>query len=374
MKYYDVANLIKSYPKAHYYVVFGERSNGKTYSALKYALERNVALGEQFAYLRRMGEDIRKSELMQLFSAHESENFISSLTGGEWTRVVIVNKRFYFERTEINESSQTKPEKIIRSEEPIGFAFDLNSMEHYKSISFPKIRTVIFDEFLSRTGYLPNEFLLFTNTLSTIIRQRDDVKIIMLGNTVSKYCPYFSEMGLTHIKQQVQGTIDVYNYGNSKLQVVVEYTESSSTRGGKKSDIYFAFDNPELKMITSGSWEIAIYPHLEIKYRPKDVACNFFIEFDREIIHGELVYLETGPFIFFHRKTTPIKDETKDIVYTTRNSQRYNYKMGLTKHTDKLSTTIIKLLRENRAFYSENEVGEIVRNYLKWSISYSMLE
>lgn len=373
MKYYDTSSLIKSYPVAHYYVIFGERSNGKTYSALQYCLERYIAMGEQFAYLRRMGEDIRRAELQQLFSAHESTGFIKKITGGKWDRIVAVSKRFYFERTEGGEE-ESKGDRIVRSEEPIGYAFDLNSMEHYKSISFPKIRTIVFDEFLSRTGYLPNEFMLFTNTISTIVRQRDDVKIIMLGNTVSKYCPYFAEMGLRHVKDQTQGSIEIYNYGDSKLQVVVEYTESSRTSGGKKSDVYFAFDNPELKMITSGSWEIAIYPHLEEKYKPKDVLLRFFIEFDRELIQGELVTSQTGLFLFFHRKTTPIKNEDKDLVYTTRASQKWNYKMGITKHTDKVSKLILKLLQENRAFYAENEVGETVRNYLKWSVNYSVIQ
>ena len=36
-EFYDIRHLLKDYPKAYYYVVFGERSNGKTYSALDYA-------------------------------------------------------------------------------------------------------------------------------------------------------------------------------------------------------------------------------------------------------------------------------------------------------------------------------------------------
>ena len=39
-KFYDIRRLLKDYPESYYYVVFGERSNGKTYSALDYALER----------------------------------------------------------------------------------------------------------------------------------------------------------------------------------------------------------------------------------------------------------------------------------------------------------------------------------------------
>lgn len=364
-KFYDIRRLLKDYPDSYYYVVFGERSNGKTYSALDYALERYRKNGEQFAYLRRWGEDIRKKNLVNLFSGHVENGRVNQIFDGEWNQIYYGSSRFYLER--INGEGD-----IERADDPCGFAFDLNSMEHYKSTSFPRITTIIFDEFMSRNGYLPNEWVLFANSLSTIIRHRDNVKIIMLGNTVNKYCPYFKEMGLNHITDQKPGTVDIYHYGDSALTVAVEYTGTSVKHGGKASDVYFSFDNPELKMITGGAWEIAIYPHLSIKYRPKDVVYNFFVQFEEELLHGEIVCLDTGPFIFLHRKTTPIKDECDDIVYTTKPDERWNYRMCLTKHSDKLSLFILKCVRENRIFYSTNEIGEVFRNYIMWSDSFSI--
>ena len=364
-KFYDIRRLLKDYPESYYYVVFGERSNGKTYSALDYALERYRKNGEQFAYLRRWGEDIRKKNLVNLFSGHVENGRVSQIFDGEWNQIYYGSSRFYLER--INDEGD-----IERADDPCGFAFDLNSMEHYKSTSFPRITTIIFDEFMSRNGYLPNEWVLFANSLSTIIRHRDNVKIIMLGNTVNKYCPYFKEMGLNHISDQKPGTVDVYHYGDSGLTVAVEYTGTSVKHGGKASDVYFSFDNPELKMITGGAWEIAIYPHLSVKYRPKDVVYNFFVQFEEELLHGEIVSLDTGPFIVLHRKTTPIKDESDDIVYTTKPDERWNYRMCLTKHSDKLSLFILKCVRENRIFYSTNEIGEVFRNYIMWSDSFSI--
>lgn len=363
--FYDIQKLLKDYPTAFYYVVFGERSNGKTYSSLSYAVERYKKSGEQFAYIRRYQEDIRKKNLSNLFAGHIENGFISKTFDNQWSLVDYTNSKFYLETRDDNDC-------VVKSEEPIGFAFDLNGMEHYKSTSFPRITTIIFDEFMSRSGYLPNEWVLFANTLSTIIRHRSNVKIIMLGNTVNKYCPYFNEMGLKHIREQKPGTVDVYRYADSDLEVVCEYCTSSAKKGGKASDTYFAFDNPELKMITGGDWEIAIYPHLNVKLRPKDTVANFFINFNEELLHGEVISLPTGPFIFIHAKTTPIKDESKDIVYTTRPDERWNYRMCLTRQSDELSKFIIKCLRENRIFYSTNEVGEVFRNYVMWSDSFSI--
>lgn len=365
-QFYDIRIMMKEYPEAYYYLAFGERSDGKTFSSLDYCLERWSKTGEQFAYIRRWGEDVRKKNLSELFKNLEEQKRVEFWTAGKWNRIYYGSGKFYLETTD-------EDGRVIRSEDPIGYAFDLNGMEHYKSISFPRITTIVFDEFISRNGYLPNEWILFTNTLSTIIRLRTNVKILMLGNTVNKYgCPYFPEMGLTHVKDQKSGTIDIYKYGEGNLQVAVEYTGTSKKNGGKPSDVYFAFDNPELKMITTGAWEMAIYPHLEIKYKPKDVVTDFFIMYEDITLHGEVVVFNDGAFVFLHPKTTPIKDEENDIVYTTQPSQKWNFKMCLTKQRDKLSVFILTCLRENRIFYSSNEIGEVFRNYVMWSDSFSI--
>lgn len=360
--YYDIRKLIAEYPDAHYYVVYGERSNGKTYSSLDMALENNHDTGEEFAYIRRFGEDIRPKNLSNLFNAHIENNRIEELWSGKYNMVDYKSTKFYL--IKVNEDGKLDPDT-----EPycIGRAFDLNSMEHYKSISFPKITTIIFDEFLSRQGYLPNEFMLFQNALSTIIRDRSNVKIIMLGNTVNKYCPYFSEMGLKHITEQKQGSVDVYRYGSSGLEVVVEWCESTSKHGGKASDLYFAFDNPQLKMITSGTWEIGIYPHIPCDYKPKDVVQEFFIEFEHELLHGLIIAPpDFHPFVFLHPKTTDIKQDN-DIVYTTKPTASRFRMQGLSRQNDKLSQYIKKCIAEGRVFYATNETGEVFRNFLLWN-------
>lgn len=361
--YYDVRKLMHKYPEAYYYMVIGERSNGKTYSALDMCLENWFTKGQQFAYIRRFGEDIRKKQMDSLFSGHYANGRIESLSSGEWDNISYNTGKFRLIRY--------LGDKTESSEFPIGYAFDLNGMEHYKSISFPGVTTVIFDEFLSRSAYLPNEFLLFTNTLSTIIRNRTDVKILMLGNTVNKYSPYFEEMGLKHVKEQKQGTVDVYKYaGNDKLTVIVDYTSTSKSQGGKASDVYFAFDNPQLQMITTGTWEIAIYPHLPVHYKPKEIVGQFFVDFDHELLHGEIIAPTKGyPFIFVHRKTTPIQDEENDIVYGQVPSHFRTHRVGFTRYDDRYSKFIRKSLNESRIFYSTNEVGEIFRNYVIWSLN-----
>ena len=61
MKYYSLKKILKK--EATYNVIFGERSNGKTYASLQYVLENYFNKGEQFVYIRRWSEDINPKRI-----------------------------------------------------------------------------------------------------------------------------------------------------------------------------------------------------------------------------------------------------------------------------------------------------------------------
>ena len=357
MKYYSLKNILAK--NAQYNIIFGERSNGKTYAVLKYALEQYVKNGKQTALVRRWQEDFVGKRGDVMFNALVDNDEISKLTNGEWTSV-----RYYASKWYLCKWDETKTR--IDDERPFAYGFAISSMEHDKSTSYPDITTILFDEFITRNVYLNDEFVLFLNVISTIVRHRTDVKIFMLGNTVNKYCPYFNEMGLKHIAKMEQGKIDVYEYGDSGLRVAVEYA-GTSKRKGKPSDLYFAFDNKKLKMITSGVWEIDIYPHCPVKFKPKDISFTYFIIFDDNVLQCEIVCLENMSFTFIHRKTTPLKDEDHDLIYSTEFDPRPNYKRRITHPTSEIEKRITSYYIKDKVFYQDNDVGEVVRNYLQWS-------
>lgn len=360
MKYYSMKKLFAT--GARYLIAFGERSNGKTYQALEYALIQYVKYGNQTAVLRREKEDFKQKRAGaywdNLVCNGDGVNRVKELTKNKYDSITYYAGKWYLSYWDDELS------KYINSPEPFALAFALSDMEHEKGNSYPKITTIIFDEFMTRKGYLPDEFILFMNTVSTIIRHRDNVKIIMCANTVSRYCPYFDEMGLNHIRQMKKGSIDIYNYGDSGLKVAVEYCDSPNTF--KPSDVYFAFDNPKLKMITGGDWEIDIYPHLQNKYKPSDIKFSYFILFNEYILQADIVMRENEMFTFIHKKTTPIRHEDKDIIFTTEADQRANYFGKLTKPINKAAKKIYFFFVANKVFYATNEIGEIMNHYLQW--------
>ena len=356
LKYYTLDKIREI--DAHYYMIFGERSSGKTYAALVNALKEYVESGRQFAYLRRWDEDTKGKRAASLFDGISGNGEVTRLTKGEYNSVYFYSGRFYF--------SKIDPDTLARvnSPEPIGYAFAISTMEHDKSSSYPNVGNIIFDEFLTRTTYLVDEFVLFSNTLSTIIRKRDDVKIYMLGNTVNKYCPYFKEMGLKNIKNMLPGEINVYEYGDSGLRVAVEYTDG--TESSSPSDVYFAFNNPKLRMITDGAWELDIYPHCPMKYRPKDIKFTYFVEWDEELLQCEIIKKDKCLFTFIHRKTTPLKDENKDLIFTQKYNPKKNWRRVINKPFDKVGDIIWRQYKTDCVYYQDNEVGDMMMNYLQW--------
>jgi hypothetical protein len=356
VKFYSLDAILKK--NADYNIVFGERSNGKTYAALKYCIEQFYKTGGEFAYIRRWKEDIIGKRAANIFAALESDGAIADATDGEFTRVKYYNGVFYL--ANFDETTQ----KLVSDNKPCGYTFALSDSEHNKSVSYPNVTTIVFDEFLTRRYYLVDEFVTFMNVLSTIIRQRDNVKIFMLGNTVNKYCPYFAEMGLRHAKDMAQGTIDVYKYGNSGLTVAVEYAGSTGKKA-KKSNKYFAFDNKNLEMITQGKWELALYPHLPERYKRSQVLFTYFIEFQGDVLQCEIVQTDTGMFTYVHEKTTPIKEPDKDVIFSDRHMVGNNYYRRLLHPRDELSKRIGMFYATEKVFFQNNDCGEIVRNYIR---------
>lgn len=360
MKYYSLKKIIEKCPDAKYYMIYSMRSNGKTYAALDRIIKNYFSGSGSGAIIRRWDEDFKGKRGAAMFSALVENNVIEKYSKGKWTGVKYYTGKWYFTRKDPDNE-----EKTITSEEPFCYAFALTQMEHDKSSSYNEVTTIVFDEFISRSAYLPDEFVLFMNTLSTIIRQRDNVKIFMLGNTVNAYNPYFDEMGLTHARQQKKGTIEVYNYGDSGLKVAVEYADRPAQF--IKSDVYFAFNNPRLKMITDSEWEIGIYPHCPIKYQPKDIKLIFFIKFQENLLQCEIIMKGHYNILYIHRKTTELKDPEHDIIFDTEYNPLMTYGRRITSPATKLQQKIAWYFKADKVFFQDNAVGEIVRNYMLWS-------
>lgn len=350
-KYYSLKNIMKK--NAIYNIIIGQRSNGKTYSVISLMIRGFIQQSIPSAYIRRLDSELIPSTLFRLLAPHTDD--IKKLSKGIYNDYIYKARVFYL----VYRNNNGDIEKIS---EPCIYCYALSLSKNAKGADRGEILYTLFDEFLTRRFYLNNEFIIYTELLSTIIRNRDNVINFLVGNTVNKYCPYFSEMGLNHIAEQKQGTIDLYTYSNTDLTVAVEYCAENEI--SKISSKYFGFDNPQLNMITRGMWELANYPHCMERVTKNNIISKCYIIFDSNILCINIVKTNSV-YLLITPQTHTIPD--KHIIYSDTASNNPYFVCDITRDNKKISKIIYQLIIQNKVFFSDNNTGEIFNNWIKYS-------
>lgn len=349
---------------ATYKMIIGQRSNGKTFGWCRKVLEEYLDTGTPSAYIRRLDRQIEVKMLEGLFSPHLE--WLEKKSKYKWNAIIYRSHRFYLARFETTPTGVTK--KTAQDRTAFCHTYAINTAETSKGADNGEVKYICFDEFMTRQNYLNNEFVLFQNLLSSIIRGRNNIQIYMLANTVNKYCPYFNDMGLARVSRQKQGTIDVYRIGETKLKIAVEYCSMMETPSVQESE-YYAFDNPQLKMITTGEWEIALYRHAPPQLSDYRKILTFFIVFDGATVQGDVHMYKGFPLAFFHEKTTPIKAPEKSIIYWQESLDGNPlHQIDLRVAPTKAQQLIVQLFKTQKTFFAYNDVGETVNNWMKFSM------
>ena len=163
--YYD-PNKTLSRQRLFNFVV-GARGCGKTYGAKKTVIKRFLKTGAQFVYLRRYETEMPAAEMLNFF-----DDICEEFPDADF--------KSYNGLFKING-------KIA------GWYFPLSKATMLKSIPFPNVELIIFDEFIIEVGiyrYLPNEVRTFLECYSTISRDRD-IPVLFLSNAITMTNPYF---------------------------------------------------------------------------------------------------------------------------------------------------------------------------------------
>lgn len=351
-KYWDRTALDST--GALYRLAIGGRGNGKTYSWCRSILESYFDKKEQAAYIRRFAEELMPKNISGLFNPHY--DYIKKKSKGKYNGVFYRAKEFrlcYYE----DDGTLTAKDST-----PFCITADLNTSMVTKGADRAPVTSILFDEFMTRNLYLKDEFILFQNLLSSLIRDRNNVIIYMFGNTVNRYCPYWEEMGLKGAAKIQQGEIQTYQYGDTGLSLALEYCPDVSDQR-KDTSKYFAFDNPQIRMISSGAWEIALYNRCPYKLFDEDILKEFYVCFQGETIKGKVIRKENDYFLFFHQHTRDTKLKPTDIVYCDFAAPSQYWVYNALDAPTLVHKEIIRLLQRKKVFMSTNEVGEVVRNY-----------
>jgi hypothetical protein len=209
-------NRLNSF-NAIYNLAVGGRGIGKTYGMQKQMIKQAIRTHEQygpgmcdqFIYLRRYKDELKLSK--DTFFAAVQNEF------PDWDFRV---NGFHAEMSPASERETKK-----RPWWEIGYFIELSRSQQYKSVAFPRVKTICFDEFIlekSHIHYLPNEAEVFNNFFSTVDRYKDKTRVYFLANSVRIENPYFVEYGVDPDKANPDGFLKL-----SGGFMVVHFIEAS---------------------------------------------------------------------------------------------------------------------------------------------------
>lgn len=154
----------------------------------------------------------------------------------------------------------------------------LSTAHKQKSVAFPNVDMIVFDEFIEtrkNKKYLPEEATIFLDLVETVNRLRVDrpeVRCFLLANKISFVNPYFKMFGIKpfteRFKTYKNGLIVVENYNNEVFKKAKEKSRFGQLVAGTKYGDY-AIGN-ELWRDTDAF----------IKKRPKDTFLRFNVRYE----------------------------------------------------------------------------------------------
>lgn len=178
-------------------MILSNRGGGKTFHFTKWAIEKFKKTGKQTVWVRRYGTELTDTEK-------------GILVNGRYFDAV--KKEGLFPNDELTIEGNTG----FVNGEPAIYFIALSTSRQMKSVNFPNVDLIVFDEFLiteGRNGYLKAEVEILLDLIETVDRLRDEVRVVMLANAISIVNPYFLYFGLK---------IDMSKRFNIKGQICVE--------------------------------------------------------------------------------------------------------------------------------------------------------
>lgn len=179
-KYYNIGELLSRNGIINF--VIGPRGNGKTYGAKKWAIKDFLNNGKQFIYLRRYSNELKNAQ-----------NFFDDI-GKEFPDVQF---RVNGHTAECSTSTDSDGKAEWRT---MGTFIALSVSQQVKSVPFPDVNKILFDEFILDNGfvrYLADEVRVFLDFMVTVDRFRDNpVRAVLMANSTSINNPYFAYFGI----------------------------------------------------------------------------------------------------------------------------------------------------------------------------------
>lgn len=164
---YNIDNINQKYPDANYYLIYGQKSNGKSYQVKhKEGILHYVNTSKKFVLLRRWREDLSTSWIEKYFGDVDVEK----ITNGEFNAITQYRKDLFF--------SKIDDKMKVKKGYQIGTCIPLSREQHMSGASMLDYDRIIFEEFMERGVYVPHESSKLEILYNTIDRRQRRNKML----------------------------------------------------------------------------------------------------------------------------------------------------------------------------------------------------
>lgn len=379
--HYNIDNIDSE--GANINLIYGERSNGKSYQVkhkkgvLKYLedtvtyhdnytdkgniIKECIKKGSRFILMRRWREEISSDLIEKYFDDVD----IMKLTDNKYNCITMFKKQLYL-------SIYNNEDGKIKRVERIGYVVALSTEQKYAGGSFLDVTDIIFEEFMSRGIYINNEPDKLMNFYSTVDRKRGTTRLWLVGNTISKVCPYLIEWGLMDIiKHQKQGDINTLwiptgEFDEDGISVEVKIAIEYCTSTGNSSYVI----GKHKDMLNKGEWQSDPQPHLPKSYKCYKILYRLVFLYQGFKFIGEYLMdnenKDTCWFVYPYEGV--IKDNIlvfSDVIKTSPYWQKDIYN-PLIKN-DRLRD-LLKTFKESNIFYASDMCGTDFKQVIDFEI------
>lgn len=329
-------NCIKCYSYNYFMnIIIGGRGIGKTTSFLIQALQ-NVARDEEFIYLRRY-----KPELQEFVDKDK----LNTITDGVGYKGGKEGYTFFVEK------------------QVIGYGITLSTASKYKSTNFEKVSLIIFDEAILPIGsmykYLRDEMFTLLEFISTVFRTRKNGKVIILGNNLDVFNPFFAYFAVPTFETiWTDKNRSIYCELPKNSPKLLEMEQETGlyklTQGTNYGDYHY-----ENKILSNVSTDNIIKKPLGSNLLCRAVMNGYTLNF--YLFNGKDYDKQTCVFCEFREKT--INDK---VAYVLIDKQRPNY-LYINEFRAKFRAFFTRLYYDDR-FYFNNERSASLYQWIKEKI------
>ena len=317
--------------------IYSGRNRGKSFEISSQLIADAWYDKKLFGYIRR--NDCTKFDVEAYFE--DKVQFIKDMTDDMWEGITKEKGKLKFYREELNQDEGTT-RRIYGPD--AGYFYALSRQASYKSLQYPDVFNLIYEEVLTDQSYLNCEPEKLMNLYSTVRRSKDGFRMWLVSNTVSVVNPYSKSWGIylsrnkpgdVRLSKLYLGSYD--DTGEEQyLLIAAHYLQD---KGNLTKEDLKKKRNRIKTGISSNKWdELRLYTTVDLsKIKKFNILDTAIFEYDDVMIQCDILEIPKNlvecviddldedyyskdlmPIAYFRRKTTPIKPNTR--VYSNNTS------------------------------------------------------